>query len=426
METTNISRLLFRNARIIDPTSGMDKTANIMVADGKIAKIGGIEDKCETEYDLTGKIIVPGLFDMHVHLREPGFEDKEDIESGCAAAAAGGFTGVACMPNTDPVIDRSSVVDFVLKRAAGLPVDVHPIAAITAGRKGEKLTEMYDLLQHGAAGFSDDGSPLVDTELMRRALEYSKDMNAVIIQHSEDPYLFSGVMHEGVMSTRLGLAGIPSICEDMMVARDIRLVEYSGGRLHIAHISAKETVELVRQAKAKSLQITCEVTPHHLFLTDEAVKGYDTDTKMNPPLRTKEDRLALVEGLLDGTIDCIATDHAPHAPEEKEVEYNFAPFGVVGLETALGVVISGLVNTGKMDWQTLVERMSIAPRRILGLPEVTLKEGSPANLTIIDPNIEWQVDNYKFHSKSRNTPFKEWKLTGKAWGIYNKGILAVG
>jgi dihydroorotase len=264
----------------------------------------------------------------------------------------------------------------------------------------------------------------VSTEIMRHALEYSKDFDGVIIQHAEDPYLFKGgVMNESIVSTMLGMQGIPSMCEDIMAARDIRLAGFTGGRLHIAHISAKETVALIREAKKNGVRVTCEVTPHHLVLTDEAVKSFDTDTKMNPPLRTEEDRRALVEALLDGTIDCIATDHAPHAPEEKEVEYNIAPFGIVGLETSLGLILTNLVNKGEMSWNVLIGRMAIQPRKILGLPEVSLKAGSEANFTIIDPEMEWTVDQMKLKSKSRNTPFKGWKLKGKAWGIYNKGML---
>ena len=425
MNTESLKNVILSSARIIDPQSEIDQTADIRITDGKITEIGEFSDSADRIIDLEGKVITPGLYDMHVHLREPGQEDKEDIESGCSAAAAGGFTGVACMPNTDPPVDKSSLVDFIRKRAEFLPVDVNPIPAVTSGRKGDKLVEMYDLLQHGAVGFSDDGSPIVNSELMRRALEYSKDLNAVIIQHAEDPYLFTGVMHEGIISTRLGLAGIPSMCEDMMVARDIRLTEFTDGRLHIAHISAKETVGLIKAAKENGIRVTAEVTPHHLFLTDEAVRGYDTDTKMNPPLRTEEDRKFLVDALLDGTIDCIATDHAPHAPEEKEMEYNFAPFGVIGLETALALVLTKLLNTGEMDWNTLIDRMAVSPRRILGLDPVKIETGADANLTIIDPEAEWEVDHFNFKSKSRNTPFKSWKLKGRAWGIYNKGRLVI-
>ncbi len=423
METISVKKLALRGARVIDPQNSLDRIADIFIDEGMIVRIGSVEDKIDLEFDLSGKVIIPGLYDMHTHLREPGQEHKEDIESGCNAAAVGGFTGVACMPNTDPPIDRSNIIDFIIRRAAIYPVDVNPIAAISFQRKGEKLVEMYDLINHGAIAFSDDGSPLVNTNLMRRALEYAKDLDAVIIQHSEDPYLFNGVMNEGIVSTRLGLAGIPSICEDIMVSRDIRLVGFTGGRLHIAHISTRETIELVRKAKQSGLNVTCEVTPHHLFLTDEAVVGYDSDTKMNPPLRSEEDRIALVDALIDGSIDCIATDHAPHAPEEKEVEFNIAPFGVIGLETALGLILTKLVHTNKMDWKRLVEAMSINPRRILGLQKVTIEEGASANLTIVDPEAEWVVDIMKFMSKSRNTPFKGWKLKGKAWGIINRGVL---
>jgi len=425
MKIQSFKDVILRRATIIDPQSGLNDNADLRITGGVIAEIGDISETLKNDIVLKGMVVIPGLYDMHVHLREPGQEDKEDIESGCNAAAAGGFTGVACMPNTDPPVDRSSIVDFIRKRAAGFPVEVNPIAAVTRERKGEKLVEMYDLLQHGAVGFSDDGSPVVNSEIMRRALEYSKDLKAVIIQHSEDPFLFNGVMNESIMSTRLGLAGIPSMCEDIMAARDIRLTEFTGGKLHIAHISTNETVSLVRAAKEAGIPVTAEVTPHHLFLTDEAVRGYDTDTKMNPPLRTEEDRKALVNAILDGTIDCIATDHAPHAPEEKEVEYNFAPFGVVGLETALGLILTKLFHTGVIDWNTLIDRMAIRPRRILSLEPVKIEKGMAANLTIADPNAEWEVDHFKFKSKSRNTPFKGWKLKGKAWGIFNKGQLVI-
>ena len=417
--------ILFRGARIIDPQAGLDETTDLEIIKGQIGRIGHIEKTTAEEIELRGKVVIPGLFDMHVHLREPGEEHKETIESGCAAAATGGFTGVACMPNTSPAIDNSGTVEFIIKRAAKLPVDVHPIAAITWGRKGKKLTDMYDLLQAGAVGFSDDGSPLVNTDLMRRALEYTSDFGSAIIQHAEDPYLFNGLMHEGIISTRLGLPGIPSLCEEIMVWRDIRLAEYTGGRLHICHISAKETVELIRQAKENGINVTAEVTPHHLFLAHKAVEGYDTNAKMNPPLRTEDDRIALVEGIRQGVIDCIATDHAPHSLEDKETDFSSAPFGVIGLETALGLVLTNLLHTGFIDWNTLIERMSITPRKILGLEEVNINQGNPANLTIIDPEIDWEVDPAKFLSQARNCPFKEWRLKGKAWGIYNKGNLVI-
>ena len=416
--------LTLRGARLIDPQTGLDRIADIRIEGGRIAEIGDNLTESGEALDLAGKVITPGLVDIHTHLREPGREDTETIASGCAAAAAGGFTRLACMPNTNPPIDKVGVIDLIKRQAAPHPAHIHPIAAVTQNREGKKLADMYELAAAGAVGFSDDGSPVADTDILRRALEYVKDFGGVIVEHAEDPYLFKGVMHEGLTSTRLGLEGIPSLCETVMVERDIRLAEFTGGRLHICHISAAETVELVRAAKKAGIKVTAEVTPHHLFLNDSAVMGYNTNAKVNPPLRTEKDRLALVEGLLDGTIDCIATDHAPHAPEEKEDDFNTAPFGVIGLETALGLILTELVHTGRLDWSALVDRMSIAPRRILNLPSAKIEAGAEAELTIIDPEAEWKVEPAKFKSLSRNTPFAGRTLKGKAWGIYSKGRLA--
>ncbi len=413
--------LILRNARLIDPQTGLDRTTDLRIEGGKIAEIGDNLSGEGESIDLSGKIITPGLTDIHTHLREPGREDTETIASGCAAAAAGGFTRIACMPNTTPPIDTVGIIDLIKREAAKYAVFVHPIAAITQGRAGKKLSEMHELAAAGAAGFSDDGSPVASTDLMRWALEYTSDFGGVIVEHAEDPYLFNGVMHEGLVSTRLGLAGIPSLCEAVMVERDLRLADFTGGRLHLCHLSATESVELVRQAKKAGVKVTAEVTPHHLFLTDQATLEYDTNFKMNPPLRTEKDSLALIEGLLDGTIDCVATDHAPHALEEKENDFNTAPFGVIGLETALGLILTELVHPWKMDWMTLVDRMSAAPRRALNLPSAKIEVGAEAELSIIDPEAEWTVDASKFKSLSRNTPFGEWELKGKAWGIYNKG-----
>ena len=360
---------------------------------------------------------------MHVHLREPGFEHKETILTGCSAAAAGGFTAVCCMPNTNPPIDDESVVRFIQNKAKialnGL-VDVYPAAAVTRGRKGEHLAPIAELAEAGAVAFTDDGDPVHDAELMRRALEYAAMFKRPVIQHAQDlPLTKGGVMNEGLTSTELGLAGMPAIAEDVMVARDITLAEYAGGQYHVAHLSTAGAVALVRRAKDRGLAVTCEVTPHHFTLTDDAVRSYDTNTKMNPPLRTPGDVEAVREGLRDGTIDVIASDHAPHSYDEKEVEFQAAPFGIVGLETAVGLSITNLVRTGVLTLYQLVEKLSVNPRRILHLPEIRLAEGERANLTILDPVAEWTVDPAAFKSKSKNTPFGGVRLHGRPLGIVN-------
>jgi dihydroorotase len=375
--------------------------------------------------DLRGKVIAPGFIDMHVHLREPGYEYKETVLSGVTAAAAGGFTAVCCMPNTNPAIDDESVVRMIQSKARaalnGL-VDVYPVGAVTAERKGERLAPMAELAAAGAVAFTDDGDPVHDAEIMRRALEYAAMYGRVVIQHAQDmPMTRGGVMNEGFVSTSLGLPGMPPAGEDIVVSRDIQLAQYTGGRYHVAHMSTAGATDLVRQAKAKGLKVTGEVTPHHFTLTDEAVRGYDTNTKMNPPLRTADDVAALKKGLKDGTIDVIATDHAPHSFDEKQVEYQQAPFGIVGLETAIGLTISELVLTGVLTLAQMVEKMSVNPRTILGLPPIRIVEGEKANLTIFDPAAEWIVDPSAFKTKSKNTPFGGRKLTGKPVGIVNNG-----
>jgi len=414
-------KYILRGARIIDPQVNLDQIADIVIEEGYIKEIGNVKDTKGEKLDLTGKIIVPGLFDMHTHLRDPGDEDTENIISGCAAAAAGGFTGIACMPDTDPKIDTSGIVEYIKKRAEQLPVYVYPVASATSGSRGEKLSEMYDLQKAGAVAFSDDESPIIDSDIIRRALEYASDLNGMIIQHAEDTHLSDGVMHEGVISTRLGLAPIPALCEEVIVFRDIRISEYINGTIHFAHVSTSESVEHIRKAKGRGLKVSAEVTPHNLFLTDEAVIGYDTNTKVYPPLRSDDHRQALLEGLLDGTIDCIASDHSPHAQEDKEQDYNTAPFGIIGLETSLGLVLTELLHTGKINWNDLVEKMSIAPRRILHLPKIKIAKGEIAELTIIDPELQWTVIPDQFKSQARNTPFAERELKGRAFGIFNKG-----
>jgi dihydroorotase len=421
-----MAHLLLKNGRLIDPTKGRDETVDLQVVDGRIERLGSNLNASGAQViDLKGKIIAPGFIDMHVHFREPGFEYKETVATGCAAAAAGGFTAVCCMPNTNPPIDDEAVVRFVRDRgrmALGGVVDVHPIGAVTAGRKGEHLAPLAELSEAGVVGFSDDGDPVHDAEIMRRALEYSAMFDRPIIQHAQDlPLTRGGVMHEGAVSTALGLPGMPGIAEDLMVARDLQLVEYTGGRYHVAHVSTAATVQLVREAKVRNLPVSCEVTPHHFTLIDEAVRGYDSNTKMNPPLRPRSDLEGVLEGLRDGTIEVIATDHAPHSFDEKQVEYPAAPFGIVGLETALGLVLTELFHKHVLSLQQIIEKLSLHPRRILGLPPVAIEEGAAANLSIFDPAAEWVVSPELFRSRSRNTPFGGMRLKGRPVGIINNG-----
>ena len=417
--------LLLANARLLDPASQVDVNADLLIEKGKIARIAADIDAENIEkLDLTGHIVTPGWFDMHVHFREPGREDKETIKSGCAAAAAGGFTGACPMPNTQPVADSRSIIEFMIDEAKDLPVDVHPIAAATKGSKGQELTEIAELIDAGAVAFSDDGVTIATAEIARRVMEYASMYDVPIIEHCEEHSMTKGAaMHEGAMSTRLGIPGMPGVAEDLIVARDILLAEFTGARVHIAHISTARSVDLVRDAKKRSVQVTCEVMPHHFCLTDESIANYDANFKMNPPLRTRTDVEAMIAGLKDGTIDVIATDHAPHSPEEKDVEFAAAPFGIVGLETALGLVMTHLIAPGHLTLQQAIHKITWAPREILRLPQAVLKEGENANLTIFDPAQEWVVDPKQFYSKSRNTPFAGWKLKGRPAGIYNRGML---
>jgi len=407
---------LIKGGRVIDPANGIDGRKDILV-EGKI--ISQVADQLEVSgevvvIDAENMIVTPGLIDMHVHLREPGQEYKETILSGSRAAAAGGFTAVACMPNTNPVADNKAVVRFILDQAerVGL-VKVYPIGSITKGCQGEELAEIGELKEAGVVALSDDGHPVVNSEIMRRALEYARMFNLTVIDHCEDPNLVAeGYMHEGYTATVLGLRGIPSAAEEVMVARDIVLAELTGSPVHIAHISTAGSVRMVREAKKRGVSVTAEATPHHFTLTDEAVIGYDTATKVSPPLRSAEDREAVLEGLRDGTIDVIATDHAPHAREEKEVEYAYAPNGLVGLETAVPLVVSRLINPGVLSWSQAVAKLTVNPAKVLNLSAGTLSVGAPADLTIIDPEKEAVVDPDKFYSMGKNTPFKGWKLKG--------------
>ena len=423
-------KIYLKNGRLLDPVSGKDESKEILIVDGRIESI---KDKISADssskvIDLKGKIIAPGFIDMHVHLREPGFEHKETIETGCLSAAYGGFTAVCCMPNTNPAIDDESVVRYIHEKGKTVcegVVDVYPIAAATKGREGKELAPMAELAHAGAVGFTDDGAPISSAEVMRRALEYSSMYGLPIIQHAEDSTMtHGGSMNEGVVSTTLGMPGIPPIAEELMIARDLILLRYTPkARYHVAHVSTRDSVEHVRRAKAQKLNVTCEVTPHHFTLTDVIVGSFDTNTKMNPPLRTNDDVQAMKQGLKDGTIDVIATDHAPHTIDEKEVEYTQAPFGIVGLETALGLSIAELVEQGFLTLSQLIEKLSTNPRRICSLPVIKIQEGEMANLTLFDPACEWIVNIQEFKSKSKNSPFDGRKLKGKSVGIINNGIV---
>ena len=414
-------RILIQGGRVIDPSQDLDGTLDVLIEDGAIAKIDGRIDTKEAEViDAAGLIVAPGLIDIHVHLREPGQEYKETVRTGTLAAAAGGFTGVACMANTEPVNDTRSVTEHILLEARrhGF-ARVHPIGAISKGLKGEELAEIGEMIRAGAVAVSDDGRPVMNAELMRRALLYAQHFDVAVIQHAEDLNLTGkGVMHEGEWSTRLGLPGIPGSAEDVMIARDIILTEDTGGRYHVAHLSTARALDMVRRARAQGLRVTCEVAPHHLILTDEEVakSGFSTNTKMKPPLRSERDRDALVNGLADGTVDCIASDHAPHHPDEKDVEFNLAPFGILGLETTLALCLDRLVHPGIIGLKRLVELLSTGPARVLGLPGGTLKPGSAADVTLFHPDEEVTIRAAAFRSKSRNTPFDGWKLRGRPAG----------
>lgn len=418
-------KILLAGGEILDPvTKKRDKT-DIVIVDGVIDKIGKIEagQFSGRHVDISGALVVPGLVDMHVHLREPGREDEETIASGCAAAMAGGFTTVCPMPNTDPPCDKQEVVHFIKKAAADELVSVYPVGAVSKNRAGSEITEMADMVRAGAVAFSDDGSPVFNTAVLRRALEYSSMFGTPIIDHCEDPYLFSGGhMNESRMSTLLGLAPIPSLCEDIMVARDILLAKYVKGSIHIAHVSTRGSVELVRRAKAEGIRVTCEVTPHHLVFSDTDLATYSTHLKMNPPLRTQEDVEALYKGLQDNTIDVIASDHAPHSVEEKDVEFAAAPFGIIGLETSLGIVLAKIVSAGILSIEDALFKMSFMPRSILNLSVPQIKEKQLADMTILNAGQKWHVDSKKFKSLSRNTPFDGWELTGTVVAIINNGL----
>ena len=404
-------RYVIRGARVVDPQGGLDGVRDVLVEDGRVAAVGeGFSG--DAVFDAHGLVLVPGFADAHVHLREPGNEEKETVESGTLAAARGGVTAVACMPNTVPAIDNRTVVEFVLSRPRY--VKVHPIAAITKGREGKELTEYGDLREAGVVGLSDDGRGVQSSEVMRRAMEYARPFDLPLIQHCQDESLAGeGVMHEGLTSTILGFKGMPWTAEAVMLARDLLLLEQVGGRLHVAHLSCRQSVELVRAAKARGLAVTAEGCPHHFALTDDAVRTFDPCTKVNPPLREEADRLAVLAGLADGTIDIIASDHAPHTGDEKELEYNSAPFGISGIETMFSLAHRYLVEPGKLSLAGLVERMAVAPRKLLGLPPVSVAGGSAADLVLLELGHAWAVDRRRFLSRGKNTPFQGHDVSGR-------------
>ena len=410
-------KLILKGGRVVDPSQDLNDMSDVLLVDGRVVSLGPSLDAPEGAQliDCEGLVVTPGLIDVHVHLREPGGEHKETIATGAASASAGGFTSICAMPNTDPPIEDPAGVGFVVAegKKAG-KARVYPVGCISVGRKGERLALIGEMVEAGAVAITDDGSPIMDSGLMRLALEYAQAFGIPVADHPEDLTLSAkGHVNEGVISSRLGLAGKPNASEDIHVVRDLMLAELTGGHIHLQHCSTWLGVEMIRQAKARGVRVTAEASPHHLVLTEKAVEGYRTEAKMNPPLRTQQDVDAVREGLADGTLDTIATDHAPHHYDEKEAPFSDAPNGIVGLETALGTVLTHVVKEGVIDLPTMVDRMSCQPARAFNLPGGTLVEGAPADVTVFDLDMAWTVDPAKFLSKSRNTPFAGWDLTGR-------------
>ncbi len=409
--------------RVVDPSQDIDRIADVWLARGRVLAIGEGYEEADVVIDARGMIVCPGLIDVHVHLREPGNEEDETIATGAKAALAGGCTSVACMPNTRPAIDSQGMAEFVVLQArrAGF-ANVYPVGAVSKGRNGEELAELGQLVAGGAVAFTDDGAPVASASLMRRALQYSKMFDRCIMQHCQVLELTTGgVMNEGFESMKLGLGGMPAAAEDIMVARDIRLAEITGGRLHIQHISTERAVELVKEGKRRGVNVTAEACPHHFTLTDENLRTFDSNYKMNPPLRTQADVDAVIGGFRDGTIDLLATDHAPHSPEKKMRELDQAPFGIVGLEALIPITVYGLIEPGHLTWPEAIRKLTVEPAKLLGIPKGTLRPGADADVTIIDPSTPWTIDPAAFHSKSRNTPYGGWEVRGRAHTVLVSG-----
>lgn len=418
--------LCLRGGRVIDPASKTDRVTDLWIEGDSIVGLGDGHGRAPHEViNCVGKIVCPGLIDMHVHLREPGREEDETIATGVASAIAGGVTSVACMPNTEPALDSQSSAEFVIQQARRANLaNVFPIGAITKNRQGNELSEMGGLVQGGAVAFTDDGTPVTSSEVMRRAMEYARGLGKAILSHSEDLELTKGgVMHEGAVSVRLGLKGMPSAAEEIMVYREIALAEITGAHIHILHVSTAGSVELIRQGKKKGIKVTGEACPHHLTLTDEYLGSFNANYKMAPPLRAQSDVDALIAGLKDGTLEVLATDHAPHSVEKKTREFDQAPNGIIGLETFLPVCVKALIAPGHLDWFAMIGMMTVAPARVLGIDRGTLAPGAIADVTVIDPEVEWTIDPTKFRSKSRNCPFGGWKVRSRAETVIVSGAI---